>query len=223
MIFYLTRLTYDRLHVQNYELLHYEMDDIYPQYDFISSQKRYENWSGIYEWYAELFYYQGKKYLRVVHLGSMFTLFFSDIDEKFIRSLGIRIRKELLKYYIAEPEARLGITQLYRQSYLNFLSRISDKTMISHYRLKDYEFNKNQEPYTDFINEKSIDTVRLNKYINSVYMFKEPGNSDKYFHSCDRFSEILKKSYNVQKSEKLGVPVRDRIEMTAYEIEVYSG
>lgn len=222
MIIYLTRLTYDRLHIQPSEQLHYEIDHIYPQFDFINSIKLYETWSGIYEWYAELFYFRGKKYLRVVHLGSMFTLYFADVDEKFMYGLGIRIRKELLKYFIADTEARLGVKQLYRQSYLNFYSRIKDKTMLKHYRLNEYEFNKDKEPFTSFIDDSGIDTVGLTKYINSKYLFKEPGNKGKLFLSCDKLSDILSKSYNVLACEKLGVPVSDRIEMTPREIEVYS-
>ena len=42
MILYATPLTYERLHIKPSETLHYALEQLYPQYDYINSVKNLE-------------------------------------------------------------------------------------------------------------------------------------------------------------------------------------
>ena len=167
MIYYATKLAYDRLHIKPSESLHYAADHIYPQLDYINSLKQSESWSDIYEWYVELFYLNKKKFLRVVHLSSKLTLFFDNIDEAFMHGLGFRIRKELYTLFNDDTEMPELLDSFYTTSPLSFYSRITDKKRLADYRMKNSAINSYHPLFLKLSQNSNYDTTELNKSINN--------------------------------------------------------
>ena len=223
MLIFATPLTYDRLHIREHSPVLEELDYFYSYHDYLHSIKKFEYWSEIYEWYTELFYFNKKRCLRVVHLASSFTLFYYDIDERFMYSLGLRIKIDLLKFFTYNPQMQDYINKLYNDSHLSFYMRVTDKKRLSYYHLNENKFNKTGEFFSRFVSDDgTLDIIRLNKTVNTEFPFPYPGQtkSGTYF-SCDALTDLLTKVYK-NKEYSNGFSITHLYEMSSYEKDTYS-
>lgn len=192
MIIYATKLAYDRLHIKPSETLHYAADHLYPQLDYINSVKQKETWSEIFEWYADLFYFDKEKYLRTIHIGSGFTLFFGKVDEAFMYGLGFRIKKELYKYFQNDAETSKLLDLFYADSFLNFYSRITDKKRMGVFKSQVNTFNIKHPLFKSCIIDGKPCLDSLMKAVNSEQLYNYSENN----HSASQlFIEQLNRRY----------------------------
>ncbi len=224
MLIFATPLTYERLHIKEHSPVVEEMDYFYSYQDHLKAIKKFEYWSEIFEWYAELFYFNRKRCLRVVHLASSFTLYYYDVDERFMYSLGLQIKIDLLKYFTYDPEMQGYINKLFTDSHINFYMRISDKKRINYYHLNESKFDKNNELFSRYItNNGDLDAIMLNKAINTEFQFSHPGKTKIETHSSsDKLTTLLTKVYKGKNHGEHGFTITQLYEMSPHEIELYS-
>lgn len=216
MILYATPLTYERLHIKPSETLHYATEEYYPQYDYINSVKTLEYWSEVFEWYVELFYFGGKKHLRTVHLSTGFTLYFTDVDESFMPGLGFRIRNELYKYYFTDESMTYSLNRLYSESFLNFYSRIKDKSRLKSHKIKETAFDADNPMFSSSITGGCIDTVSLNKSVNSNC------DSENRISRSDMLKKLVTSIFNSDYDTPYSIKLKPNIIMSQHELCVYS-
>lgn len=193
MIYYANNDTFKRLSLISGEELNHASEKLYSQSSFIESVKSSETNSFTYEWYIELFDYNKEKYLRAVHLSSLFTLYFDNITSDFAPCIGHKIKMSLLDYFNSNPMLMECIKKLYRNSFLNFYSRI-DRSMY-------------HEPFKQITNQRKSDSdlIKLHTYNNKIDIDSLNKAVNTALRDCGvanetKFTDILKKintSYSI--------------------------